>query len=647
MRFLKSKTIVFLMVMVMGIMMFTAGCSGNGSSEDPGDDPGIPAPEEIDFIVDKMTTEEKIAQMLIPALRFQGDREEPDGVFEMNDKLESIIAKYPFGGIIFFNENIENPSQTTKLINDMQAVNRDAGFDTGLFIAIDQEGGAVTRLGAGTQMPGNMTLGAIGDAGFVRAAAGVIGSELRVQGFNMNFAPDIDVNNNPGNPIIGIRSFSDDPEVVGEFGKIFAEELRNYNIIPALKHFPGHGDTDTDSHTGLPCINKTLDEIRSLELIPFQAVAADAEMIMTAHIQYPEIEKETYKSKKTGKDISLPATLSKTIITDILRGELGYYGVVISDALDMGAIADHFDRLDAAKLAINAGVDMLLKPLTAHIEDAGKELDEYIKGIAGLVESGDIPEERIDESVRRIVELKIKYGILSAEITDLDESEAAKEVGSKLNHDIEWEAALAGVTLVKDENNGAEPLVPEKSKVTIAVPYNSEMNSITYAKQKLLEDGVINAEDSITSICYGDVAAWDVNSIADEANVIIGISAMYGLSELNPTIEEGVLTDFLQRLIEAAHSKGKKCIIISAELPYDVAAFQEADALLICYGARGMAELPGDFTGVTREYGPNVPAAIYAAFSGDHSGKLPVDIPKLKDDYTYSDEILYEKGFGL
>ncbi len=647
MRFLKTRTIAVLLIMVMGVMLFATGCGTNETNDDPGEDPGVPAPDDADLIIDKMTIEQKIAQMLIPAFRSQGNPEEPDNVFEMTDELKGVIGKYPLGGIILFYENVENASQTTKLINDMQAANRDAGFETGLFMAIDQEGGVVTRLTTGTQMPGNMILGATGDAGHVRNVAGVIGSELRAQGFNMNFAPVMDVNNNPRNPIIGTRSFSDDPEVVGEFGKIFSEELRGYDIIPVLKHFPGHGDTDTDSHTGLPCVNKTLDEIKSLELIPFQEAAADAEMIMTAHIQYPEIEKETYKSKETGEDISLPATLSKTIVTDLLRGEFGYNGVVITDGMDMGAIANHFDRMDAARLAINAGVDMLLMPITARVEDAGKDLDEYIKGIAAMVESGDIPKERIDESVRRIVELKVKYGILSSEITELDESEAAKEVGSEVNHDTEWYAALAGITLVKDENNGAGPLVQEGSKVAIAVPYNSEMNSITYAAQKLLADGIINADDSITAICYGDITAWDVNAIADEADVIIGVSAMYGLSELNPANEDGVLTDFLHKLMEAAHGKGKKCIIISAQLPYDVAAFQEADAILACYGARGMAEIPSDFTGDTREYGPNIPAVIYAVFSGSYNGKLPIDIPKLNDDYTYSDEILYERGFGL
>ena len=191
-----------------------------------------------------------------------------------------------------------------------------------LLTAVDQEGGPVVRLGHGCQMTGNMALGAIGDPAAAEQAGRLIGEELSAVGLNYDAAPVVDVNVNPQNPVIGLRSFSDDPALVAQLGTALMAGIRSTGVISTLKHFPGHGDTATDSHIGLPRIEKGLDELKRFELIPFQAcIDAGAEAIMTAHIQYPLIEKQTMVSVETGEEISLPATLSKTILTDLLRGE--------------------------------------------------------------------------------------------------------------------------------------------------------------------------------------------------------------------------------------------------------------------------------------------------------------------------------------
>ena len=337
-------------------------------------------PDEPDDYLSSMSTEDKISQMIMPAFRYYIDEEGNwTNVTEITDDIEAALEKHSFGGVILFGQNTPTNEGTTRLTDAMQKANAKGGDRPQLLITIDQEGGDVTRLGQGTVTPGNMALGAANDTALTKEAASIIGSELSAVGVNADFAPDVDVNNNPANPVIGVRSFSDDPQIVAEQGAAFVQALNEAGVISTLKHFPGHGDTDTDSHTGLPLINKRYDEIKQNELIPFRAcIDAGTQMIMTAHIQYPQIETNTYQSKQTGEDIYLPATLSKTIITDILRSDMGYSGVVITDAMEMDAISKHFDKYDAAALAIEAGVDIMLMPVGTVTKADFEELDTYI-----------------------------------------------------------------------------------------------------------------------------------------------------------------------------------------------------------------------------------------------------------------------------
>ena len=188
-----------------------------------------------------------------------------------------------------------------------------------------------------------MALAATGNPEYARTMASIYGRELGLVGVNTDFAPVMDINNNPNNPVIGVRSFGDSPETVAEYGIPFMEGLHDQGTIVTLKHFPGHGNTDTDSHTGFPCIESTYEELKDFELVPFQAAfEAGADMIMTAHIQYPKIETDTYTSISTGEEVYLPATMSHTILTDILRGDMGFDGLVVTDALDMAAICACF-----------------------------------------------------------------------------------------------------------------------------------------------------------------------------------------------------------------------------------------------------------------------------------------------------------------
>lgn len=605
------------------------------------------AQSKAEQYLETMSTEDKISQMIMPAFRYSYDSENNrSNVTAITDDIAATIGKHSYSGVILFGQNTPTNENTVRLVDALQKANA-VNSRPRLLITIDQEGGSVTRLGQGTMMPGSMALGAANDLSLTREAASMMGRELSALGINADFAPDVDVNNNPANPIIGVRSFSDDPQMVSEHGREFVKALNESGVISTLKHFPGHGDTDTDSHTGLPCINKSYEELKQNELIPFQAcIEAGSQMIMTAHIVYPQIEKQTYISKLTGEAINLPATLSKTIISDILRGDMGYSGVVITDAMEMDAIAKHFDRIDAAKLAIEAGVDILLIPVDTTTKAGFADMDAYISTLAQLADSGQISMDKINAAVLRILTLKENNGLFSAyDGTDIETrvQNAIDSVGTKGNHDKEWEIAKKGMTLVKNEDN-ALPLSRTNEKTVVLVPYNDETNPMNYAIRKLKEDGKFPEGATFEAYSYYKKAIDEVLPMIEGADNVVFMSEIYGASAL-----KGDAARMADTIADTIHEKGGRFIVMSVSLPYDAARFQKADAIMIAYLPRSMPVDPGDKVKEIEQYGANMPVAMYMMYSAADAptAKLPINIPALDDSYSFSDTLLYERGFGL
>ena len=305
---------------------------------------------------------------------------------QVNKTMLSVNKDYPVGGVILFAHNIENESQLVPFVKELKKLNGSP------LLAIDEEGGRVARIANnGTfDVPKYESMAKIaesGDPSEAKKAAYTIGSYIKEYGFDIDFAPVADVNTNPENIVIGPRAFSDDPETAADFVVSYLNGLDSANVIGTLKHFPGHGDVKTDTHTGYAETNKTWDEMLECEMIPFKAgIKAGAQMIMTAHIAAPKV---------TGND--LPSTLSPVILQEKLRGELGFKGVIVADAMDMGAITKQFSNTEAAIKAIQAGVDIILCP---------KDFVQALDAIVNAVEKGDIKESRIDESVKRILALK-------------------------------------------------------------------------------------------------------------------------------------------------------------------------------------------------------------------------------------------------
>ncbi len=599
-------------------------------------------------ILSKMSTEDKISQMLMPEFRYWTDAEgNKNGLTEINDDVAASIKKHPYAGVIFFAQNTAENSAATRLADAMQKANAQVDDRPQLIISIDQEGGSITRLLQGTITPGNMALGAADDLTVTKDSATIIGNELMALGINADFAPDVDINNNPSNQIIGVRSFSDDPQMVAKHGAAFVQALNETGVISTLKHFPGHGDTDTDSHTGLPLINKSYEELKENELVPFKAcIDAGSQMIMTAHIQYPQIEKNTYKSKLTGEDVYLPATLSKTIVTDILRGDMGYKGVVVTDAMNMDAIAEHFDKFDAAKLAIEAGVDILLIPVDTSSKEAIASMDSYISTLAEKVDKGEISLDCVNAAVLRILELKETRGLLNAyDGTDIEGrvEYAINHVGTKENHEKEWQLTEKCITLVKNDDKTL-PLTSDNKKVVVITPYDDETIPMEYAVRKLKADGKFPEGVEFEAHSYYKKTTDEVMPKLEGADTIVFMSENYSEGAL-----KGDIAKMADTIADDIHSKGGKFIVMSVNLPYDVARYQKADAIMLAYNPQSMPEDPGDKTKEMRKYGVNMTIAMYMMFSADNppTAKLPIDIPEFDVENGFTDKVLYKRGFGL
>lgn len=359
-------------------------CGGNSSKK-----AAVPAPDPLEG----MTLREKVCRMfwvrpeaLDPTFTWvSNDDLVAHGLVSVTDTMRATASEYPVGGVILFAHNIKDPEQLTALVDTLKTLPGKP------LISIDEEGGRVARIANnkafGLPRYKSMADLAAKGKGAVKDAAGTIGKYLRGYGIDIDFAPVADVNTNPGNIVIGPRAFSDNPAEAADLVATYLKALQAQGVLGCLKHFPGHGDTSADTHYGYAVSRKGWEELSACEMVPFRAgIAAGARMVMTAHVSLPKV---------TGSEI--PSTLSHTVLTEKLRGELGFDGVIVTDAMEMGAITRQYLVAEACLLAVKAGADVLL---------CVKDFRTAVDAIEHAVLSGDIPESRIDESVRRILKLK-------------------------------------------------------------------------------------------------------------------------------------------------------------------------------------------------------------------------------------------------
>lgn len=360
----------------------------------------VKAQSKAEKLLANMTLEEKIGQLFI----IRPDAMQPDltpaqinastknGVTEFDVKMQKTLKKYPVGGVVLFGKNISTPAQLTAFIKDMQQQSAVA-----LFVGIDEEGGKVSRIAKSpnfgvTQFESMQKIGETGNVANAKNVGLTIGSYLKKYGFNLDFAPVADTNTNPDNIVIGDRSFGNNPDLVAKMVSAEIAGLHKSGIMSCIKHFPGHGDTKGDTHTGYVATEKTWGQLKECELIPFIHSLDATDMVMISHITAPNITAD-----------KLPASLSAEMIGGKLRGELGYKGVIISDSMAMGAITHGYSSSEGAIKAILAGVDIILMP---------EDFVNAYNGIYTAVKNGIISEERIDESVLKILNLKERYHLL-------------------------------------------------------------------------------------------------------------------------------------------------------------------------------------------------------------------------------------------
>jgi len=391
----------------------------------------------VDRTLEHMTLEEKIGQVMFPVAA---------GVFtnqgsEAFAQIKENIQTYHVGGYHIEGDG-GDPATAALLIKRMQELSK-----LPLLVTADLEGGAGYQFRGATRFPRGMAIGATGNTQYAYDAASFTSQEAKAMGFSVNFYPVVDVNNNPQNPIINVRSFGADPQSVGEFGAAYVKGTEEHDIIATAKHFPGHGDTSVDSHLELPVLNFGRARLDRIELPPFEtAIKAGVDAVMTAHINLPQLEKTP----------GVPASLSYSITTGLLRHDLGFRGLVFTDALPMHAITSNFGNAQAVVMAILAGADVALEPV---------DVPKAFAALQAAVKSGQITEDRLNESVRRLLSAKAWAGLNVQRTPDLNQLDAA--VGGQAAADKSQEIIEHALTLVKDDKNAIPLKLPADEEVLL------------------------------------------------------------------------------------------------------------------------------------------------------------------------------------
>lgn len=506
---------------------------------------------EIDAIIAGMTLEEKVGQMFVPYMYGSTIDEQDPRNLGAADVLSigAMIEEFHPGGIIYFgwSNNLESPEQVAQLSNDIQERSVATG-GVPMTISIDQEEGVVRRLPEpSAQLPGAMALGATRSADHAREAARITAEKLAAVGVTQNYSPIVDVNSNAMNPVIGVRAFGGQTELVAELGQAQVAGFQDDGGISAsVKHFPGHGDTAVDSHFGVPLIEKPAAEFRAEDLPPFQAaIDAGADSIMTAHIVVPALDPS-----------GLPATFSYPILTELLRQEMGFEGVIVTDALTMQGAREEFGDDRVAVEAILAGADQMLMPPNLRVA---------YDGVMAAVADGEISEDRIEASVRRILEQKLKRGVLADPMVDLGGVDAV--MATPEHYSTAAQIADDSITLLQNQDD----LLP--------LAAGSEVFLTGWGGQDRL--------DTMAAELTRHGAAVTVHPAAepDDAQIAAALAASAGHDMVVVTTQSGSFApSTAQQALVAALADGEVPVAqVSLRNPYDVASTAPTQAALAAY----------------------------------------------------------------
>ncbi|WP_405431378.1 glycoside hydrolase family 3 protein [Streptomyces anulatus] len=561
-------------------------------------------------IIAGMSLEEKVGQLFV--MRVYGHSATDPDQADIDANLKEIgvrtaaelISTYHVGGIIYFTwaHNTRDPHQIADLSNGLQRAALAGRSRLPLLVSTDQEHGIVCRVGEpATLLPGAMALGAGGSRSDTRRAAWIAGAELAALGVNQNYAPDADVNVNPANPVIGVRSFGSDPAAVAA---LVAEQVKGYQgagIASTAKHFPGHGDTSTDSHTGLPVINHTRAQWEELDAPPFRAaIRARIDSIMTAHIVVPALD--------PSED---PATLSRPILTGILREELGYDGVVVTDSLGMEGVRTKYGDDRVPVLALMAGVDQLLNP--PNLSVAWNAVLEAVRG-------GEITEARVDESILRILRLKSRLGLFRDPFVSRRGVE--RTVGSRAHRAAADRIAERTTTLLADPGT----LLPLSRR--------SHRNLLVVGADPASPSGTTGPPTSTLANTFGELGftarALPTGTAPNQAKIAEAVAAAEGRDAVVVATYNVTATSSQRTLVTALVATGVPVVTVAVRNPYDVAHLT----------GTGVAASLAAYSWTDVELRA---AARVIAGHADPEGTLPVPVQRA-DDPT---QVLYPVGHGL
>ncbi|MBK2043865.1 glycoside hydrolase family 3 protein, partial [Allofrancisella guangzhouensis] len=511
-----------------------------------------------------MSIRTKLGQLFMMDFRYWGEdlNKKPIPFIEANQTVCKLFKDYNLGGFILFKENIQNNHQTISLLRSLQN-----NIKTPLFFATDQEGGRVHRLIQGTSGCGNMAIAATNNPTNSYQMSKILGDELYSLGININFAPVIDVNSNKDNPIIGVRSYSDDPEIVTKYARESIKGLADANIVNCVKHFPGHGDTALDSHIGNVILNKNLSELEKIELYPFRQLVKEYEMVMSAHVSIPTIDDTKHKSISNNQEIYTPATLSYKLITELLKEDVGFTGLVITDAMDMKAITTHFDPIQATKLAILAGVDIVLMPTRVWCENDIYKLEKLFVELENEYLKNEKFAKAVDAAYNKIIKFKttkISQNLILTMSFKQQLNLANKIVASIKHQNIAYEISKQSTTILK--NNGLIPYNFKDQDTVLIIDFDSErLKDFHECLSQLLKQKNLQARTVIKNI-NDDNLPEDINL----ADIIILVSEN--------------LKQYNQRYSYLTSLAPKKTINIAAINPYDINYINNIENYVCIYG---------------------------------------------------------------
>ncbi len=549
-------------------------------------------PSRAEMLLGKMSLREKIAQMVITY---------SDGYYlDESDKeykrLHQLITEERIGGIIFFKGKT---LEETRLINKLQSLS-----ETPLLISQDFERGTAMRIEDGSIFPNNMAIGAARNKELAYKMGFQISKECRAIGVHQNYSPVLDVNNNPKNPIINVRSFGEDPKLVSEMGLEMIRGIQDGGVIATAKHFPGHGDTDIDTHNDLPIIRHDLNRLNSVELVPFKnAIDAGVKSVMIAHISFPAVDKTP----------NLPSTMSSPVVNGLLKSQLNFNGLIVTDALNMSGITKYFSPEQVALGCVDAGIDLILMP---------QGETRTIDAIENAVNSGKFSEERIDISVKKILEAKEWLKLFENRYTD--ESKVMDVVNSPYAVELAQTIADQSITLVRNDDVLPLPKKQTDDKCLLLSMYygNEPENTQFFYEEFTRRTGSIFNNIVKTKAINGDIISLEATfKEMDEFDyyiipLFIKVKMKSGTVGMNES-----QADYINFLTY----NGKKVIVISFGNPYLMENFPEVPAYICAYG----------------DSKPSIIAAVKSLIADiKPNGKLPVTI---NENYKFGHGLTYEK----